>query len=407
MQQSQTVLGPGWAVFLFLMLATLPNTFTSTLLAPGLPHLAEFLGGGALGISRSQMLMTIPGVAMLASPLIGWLADRIGPRRVLLTCLALDTAVGLGCLVVRDFWALLALRFLLGLGIGGLMSVSLSMIGEYYVGEGRTRMLGYRWAAMCVFSILAVQLASYLSNHFSWSTPLLLYTIGIPLFIFALVCVRPDEAARKEREAVQKGGAVDAPLRDVVNWTFALAMLGNVFFAIATYNTYAQLPFLLKEQGLPAGTYAQVMIPVTLSSVVMALLFNRVRRHVHPIAIIALSLLVFAAGTLVFASATSSLALFAAAVLIGVGTVVFEPALSSFLLDRIHPSRRAMTMGAIFGTFHLGPFLIPFIFGGINTRYGFSGSFVVLATVAILLGIGMLIGLRGAILSRPMEPAAA
>ena len=63
--------------------------------------------------------------------------------------------------------------------------------------------------------------------------------------------------------------------------------------------------------------------------------------------------------------------------------------------------------GAIFGTFHLGPFLIPFIFGGINTRYGFSGSFVVLATVAILLGIGMLIGLRGAILSRPMEPAAA
>jgi len=392
-KETERLLGPGWAILLFLLTAVIPNTFTSTLLAPGLPALATQLGDGAVGVTRAQLLMTIPGVAMLLSPVVGAFADRIGPRRIMLACLACDTAAGLGSLLTDDFATLLVLRFMLGIGVGGLMAISLSMIGDYYDGEARTRMLAYRWAAMCVYTIVAVQLAGYLATHFGWSAPLWLYAVGVPLFFFALFCVRPD-GERRARETAARAEAVQ-PLREVFSGTFLLAMAGNVFLAIAVYNAYAQLPFLLKAKGYSSIGYANVMLPMSLTSIFVSLTLVRLRRVLHPVAIIALALVLFAVGTSALALAQNAGHLVVAAMFVGAATVLFEPALSGFLLEKIHPSRRAMAMGGIFGTFHLGPFLIPFIFGGINSRYGFATSFHVLAAAALIGAVLLVIGLRG------------
>ena len=403
MKEERSVLGPGWPIFLFLMVAVIPSTFTSTLLAPGLPVLAIQLGGGADGVWRAQLLMSIPGVAMILSPVAGWVADRIGSRRVLLGALALDTTAGLAGLLTDNFAILLVIRFSLGVGVGGLMAVSLSMIGDYYGGEARSRMLGYRWGALSAYSIGAVQAAGYLTTHYNWSAPLLLYTIGIPIFLFALICVHPD----RERQDDQQ---VDArlpltpppPIRETINWTFGLAMVGNIFLAIAMYNNYAQLPFLLKEKGYSAIAYANVMIPMSVAAIVgAAFLVPRLRRALHPLAILAVGLFAFAAGTFGFAVADNIAHLLLAATLVGAATAMFETALSSFLLDKVHPSRRAMTMGAIFSTYHIGPFLIPFLLGGISSRHGFAAAFDLLAVVAIAGGIALLIGLRGRLVQRP------
>ncbi|CAD7337954.1 MFS transporter [Sphingomonadales bacterium 58] len=394
MKTSSSVLSPGWPIFLFLLLATLPNTFTTTLLSPGLPILAAELGGGSRGIAYAQMLMTIPGIAMVASPLLGWLADRWGKRPVLLAALFTDTAAGLGCMFTTDFTVLIILRFILGLGVGALMTVSLSMIGDYYSGEARTKMLGYRWGAMTFFSMLAVQAGGFLANSHGWSAPMLLYLVGVPLFIFALLRVKPV-ASRKE-EAPEPRLVVQQPLRETINTIFILAMIGNVFLALAQYNLYTQLPFLLREKGfLDPRTYAAVMLPAPLASIGISLCFVRLRRWMHPLAIIALSLAFFSLGTILFVHAGNVMVFLIASAVTGSATILFEPALSSFLLDRIHPSRRAFAMGAIFSTFHVGPFLIPIAFGPVNRIYGFSTSFTLLAA-ATLVGAGLLcIGLRG------------
>ena len=403
MKEDRSVLGPGWPIFLFLLLAVIPSTFTSTLLAPGLPALATQLGDGADGVRRAQLLMSIPGVAMMLAPLAGWLADRIGNRRVLLASLALDTIAGLAGLLTDNFALLLVIRFVLGIGVGGLMAVSLSMIGDYYNGEARGRMLGYRWAALSAYSIGAVQAAGYLSMHFSWSAPLLLYALGVPLFLFALVCVRPNRE-RPDDKQVDAGLPLPPPppLRETITWTFGLAMVGNIFLAICMYNNYAQLPFLLKEKGYSAITYANVMIPMSLAAIVAAaFLFPRLRRTLHPLAILALALVAFAAGTFGFAMAENAAHLLLAAILVGSATAMFETALSSFLLDKVHPSRRAMTMGGIFSTYHIGPFLIPFLLGGISSRHGFAAAFDLLAFVAVAGAIVLFVGLRGRLVQRP------
>ncbi len=405
MSTRNSVLEPGWPVFLFLLFATLPNTFTTTLLSPGLPLLASQLGEGAQGIAHAQMLMTIPGVAMLASPFIGWLADRWGKRPILLAALFTDTAAGLGCMMTTDFTILFLLRFLLGLGVGALMAVSLSMIGDHYGGEARTKMLGYRWAAMTFFAMLAVQAAGFLAKSHGWSAPMWLYLVGIPLFIYALLRVKPVRSATTTLSEPQ---SVQQPLRETFDSVFLLAMLGNVFLAIASYNLYAQLPFLVREKGfLDPRTFSTIMLPATAVSICLSFYFIRLRRWMHPLAIIAMALAVFSLGTFLFAIAKSITALLIASAVAGGAIVVFEPALSSFLLERIHPSRRSLAMGGIFGTFHVGPFLIPIIFGPINREYGFSTSFILLACAGLLGAVILIICLRGRLRQQQIVPVAA
>ncbi len=406
MKTTNSVLAPGRSIFLFLLFATLPNTFTTTLLSPGLPLLAAELGGGPRGIAYAQMLMTVPGIAMIASPLLGWLADRWGKRPILLAALFTDTAAGLGCMVTTDFTVLIILRFILGLGVGALMTVSLSMIGDYYAGEARTKMLGYRWGAMTFFSMLAVQAGGFLANSHGWAAPMWLYLVGVPLFIFALLRVKP--AARHVETAVETQAVAQQPLRETMNMIFILAMLGNLFLALAQYNLYTQLPFLLREKGfLDPRTFAAVMLPAPLASIGISLYFVRLRRWMHPLAIIALSLTFFSFGTMLFVHAESVTGLLIASAVTGSASILFEPALSSFLLDRIHASRRAFAMGAIFSTFHVGPFLIPIVFGPVNRIYGFSTSFMLLAGAALIGAVLLFIGLRGRIRPEPVVAAPA
>ena len=397
MKTTNSVLAPGWPIFLFLLFATLPNTFTTTLLSPGLPLLAVELGDGARGVAYAQMLMTIPGVAMIASPFLGWLADRWGKRPILLAALFTDTAAGLGCMLTTDFTILIMLRFVLGLGVAALMAVSLSMIGDYYSGEARTKMLGYRWAAMTFFAMFAVQAAGFLANGYGWDAPMALYAVGIPLFIYALLCVKPNAASPENSPGELPNGG-QQPLRETLNLVFILAMAGNVFLALAQYNLYTQLPFLVRDKGFTdPRIFSAIMLPATFAAIASSFYFIRLRKRMHPLAIIALCLVVFGMGTMLFVHAQGIIGLLVASAITGAASVMFEPALSSFLLDRIHASRRAFAMGAIFSTFHIGPFLIPVVFGPVNRIYGFSTSFMLLGLTAIFGAMLIFLGLRGKI----------
>jgi MFS family permease len=398
MKDSHLVLKQGWSMLLVLLFAVIPTTFTSTLLAPGLPSLAAQLGTGAEGVQRAQILMTIPGIGMICAPILGWMADRVGTRRVFLASLSIDTLAGLGCLFTDEFVVLLILRFMLGIGVGGVIAVSLSMIGDFYSGEARTKLLGYRQAATSVFVLVATQIAGYLTDSYGWSSPLYAYLVGIPLIIFAMLRVPPDQRKIVSRESLTVEKV--SWLRDPSTVTLALAMVGNIFLAIVTYNVYTQLPFLMTEKGYSASAYANVMMPKLACSFAFSFVFIYLHKFLHPLAIISFSLLLCSISIFGFSISTESYQLLIAAIIGGPSTVMLEPALCSFLLARMPPSRRAMTMGGIMAAFHLGPFLIPFVFGRINSDYGFAASFQLLSAAAGLAGLVLIIGMRARVLQK-------
>ncbi|AXC48844.1 MFS transporter [Paracoccus suum] len=96
------------------------------------------------GISVPQALQTgtlfFLGMFLGATG-FGRLADRIGRRNVLLLTVGLDAIFGLASVFAHDFTALLALRFLTGMAVGGTLPVDYALMAEFLPPKNRGRWL--------------------------------------------------------------------------------------------------------------------------------------------------------------------------------------------------------------------------------------------------------------------------
>lgn len=117
-----------WAiVFVCVLLTALDgyDALSISFAAPGL-SLDWGLSKAALGVVLSMELV---GMA-LGSITLGLLADRLG-RRPILQCSVLTAAVGMiGATIVNTVPQLAAFRFLTGLGIGGILATTVTIVSE-------------------------------------------------------------------------------------------------------------------------------------------------------------------------------------------------------------------------------------------------------------------------------------
>jgi MFS family permease len=92
-------------------------------------------------------------------------------------------------LIAPTFETLAASRFVLGYAAGATLSTCLALVGEYYEGAARERMLGFTSAAASIATVLVLQLGGVMVAHFGWRGPFALYPIALlilPLAWFGL-----------------------------------------------------------------------------------------------------------------------------------------------------------------------------------------------------------------------------
>jgi len=124
------------AVFLPMFLAAVDQT----LLATATPAIVEDLGGlrQASWITIGYML------AMAASvPIYGWLGDNFGRAKILMIALVVFALGSVVSASASTMDHMIAGRILQGLGGGGLMSLSQSLVGELVPIRQRARFQGY------------------------------------------------------------------------------------------------------------------------------------------------------------------------------------------------------------------------------------------------------------------------
>lgn len=153
-----------------------------------------------------------------AGPVVGWLADRWGPRRVIL----LSTIVlGVGTLLssrVTALWQLyLTAGVLMGLGAGGVgMSTGAALAARWFEGR-RGLVMGLVGGAMSAGQLAIVPLAVWLTLSYGWRQSflylgVLLLVIGVPVTLL-LVHDDPRERGLKAYGAghAAAAGAMPAP----------------------------------------------------------------------------------------------------------------------------------------------------------------------------------------------------
>ncbi|MFC2953462.1 MFS transporter [Marinicaulis aureus] len=140
----------------------------------------------ALGIVLSMELI---GMAV-GSVVIGNIADIIGRRPTILTCLVV-MAVGMGLAATANGIEILsAYRFATGLGIGGVLAATNAMVAEYSNAKRKSLSVTTMAAGYPIGAIIGGTIASMLLAHYDWRAVFIfgavMTTIFIPLIWYFL-----------------------------------------------------------------------------------------------------------------------------------------------------------------------------------------------------------------------------
>ena len=132
---------------------------------------------------------------MIGALLFGPLADRVGRKKIIIFS---TLAFGLGALVtafVHDVNALLAIRFLTGLGLGGAMPNAVAMTSEFNPRRRRATMVMIMFCGFSVGAALGGLLAAALIPQFGWRS---VFVVGgvAPLLLAPILALSLPESVR-------------------------------------------------------------------------------------------------------------------------------------------------------------------------------------------------------------------
>jgi len=189
--------------------------------------------------------------------LFGVLADRYGRRPVLIANILSFSLIELGCAFAPTFGALLALRALFGVAMGGEWGVGAALAFETLPREGRGVFSGILQEGYAVGSILASILYAVLFVHIGWRG---LFVVGsLPAVLALYVQVRVPESpvwleGRQSRSGQRPGlkGMLHLPahLREFLP-TFGFLVLLMTAFMSFSHGTQDLYPtFLEVHAGL-------------------------------------------------------------------------------------------------------------------------------------------------------------
>jgi putative MFS transporter len=172
--------------------ATFFDAFNSLSLAFALPIL---IGLWHISPRQSGLLIASSYVGQLAGALLfSWLAEKFGRIPSATAGIAIMAVMTLGCAIARNFTALLACRFVQGIGIGGEMPVAAAYISELSRARGRGRFFLLYEMIFPIGLMAAGQLGAWLVPVFGWQA---IFLIGsVPCLIITFLVARLPESPR-------------------------------------------------------------------------------------------------------------------------------------------------------------------------------------------------------------------
>ena len=230
------------------------------------------------GWSRGDVSMAFTVTALTVavfSPVLGWLLDRHGARKIILPCMALyGVAFGSLSLLTNHLWHLYAVFFLLGIVGNGTTQLGYSRVITAWFDERRGFALALVMAGVGTGAIVFPSLAEWLITSSGWRTAYallggLILLFGIPLTAaFVKDPAQPPtsrELPGKER-APMAGSSVAEGVR---TYAFLGIVVAIVLISLSTNGVIGHLAPLITDRGFSgqqAALAASLLGAATLTS---------------------------------------------------------------------------------------------------------------------------------------------
>ncbi|BAL93151.1 putative MFS transporter [Actinoplanes missouriensis 431] len=361
----------------------------AAIIAPSLPAMTVAYAGTPAADVLVRLTLTVTSLAIaVTAPVAGLLADRIGRRPLLLSSLALYALAGTAGYLITNLGILIASRALLGAAVGGVMTAVSTVIADWFDGPERARFLGLQQASASLGGVVFLPLAGVLADV-SWRSPFLLYAVAALILPAAALFLRESARRTGTASTTPAVSLATAGTSREIPGVYALAAAATVIF----YMAPTQLPFWLTTFHTGTAMTGVVIAGSTLTGIVGALAFPRLRQRLQPATITALSIGLLGAGWAV-AGTAGVLAQLAVGVLIGgIGVGLVVPNLNTRLAEIASPAQRGRVLGGLVMAIFLGQFLSPLLMQPVVDALGIAATFTYSGAV-LLAGAAMTLTVR-------------
>src|SRR6202163_2111274 len=184
MTDAQRTVNP-WLIAVAVMFATFMEVLDTTVVNVSLPHIA---GSLSATIDEATWVLTSYLVAnAIILPMTGWLASRLGRKRLLMLSVVGFTTASFLCGLAPTLSTLIVFRIMQGATGGALQPLSQAVLLEAFPPHDRGKAMGFWGLGIVVAPILGPVLGGWLTENYSWRW---VFYINIPVGIASIVMTK-------------------------------------------------------------------------------------------------------------------------------------------------------------------------------------------------------------------------
>ncbi|KAA8561981.1 3-(3-hydroxy-phenyl)propionate transporter [Pseudomonas extremaustralis] len=210
----------------------------------------------------------------------GWVADRIGRKKILVIAVLLFGLFSLSTAFVESYPNLLLVRFLTGLGLGAALPNLIALCAEAVSERNRGTAISVMYCGVPLGGALAAVVAMFSSEH--WQTTFIIGGLAPLLAVPLMILLLPESSAFRQQRDNTPGArpSTGQALFGEGRARTTLALWLSYFFTLTVmYMLLNWLPSLLLEQGFskPQAGMVQMLFNIggALGSLLGGVLLDR------------------------------------------------------------------------------------------------------------------------------------
>jgi MFS family permease len=364
---------------LTLLLASMMTMMAGAVVSPSLPQIAEVFADVKYSAILTRLVITLPALFIaLSSPFYGKYSDRIGRKNLFLFALVLYALGGSSGYYLDNIYLILLGRVVLGIAVGGIMTLTLALIGDHFEGKERTAFVGLRGAFTGLGGVFFIVVAGWLAD-IQWQLPFLIYLYAVPILILVLLFVNEPEhiLTKRDTEPIELGYN-----RKLVALVYFLAFITVVFF----YMIPVQIPFLLtKMENISNSRIGYAISTSTLVSALFSINYKRIKPHFTFKQLYQIGFICIAIAYSIISQANSYGIVILGLAFAGMGTGVLFPSASLWMMEIAPEKIRGTLLGRVSMAVFLGMFVSPLVIQPFINGFGIEASFLIAACMMLLL----------------------
>lgn len=312
----------------------------------------------------------------LTAPVTGALADRLGKRRMLVTCSLVLAAFAGGYAVATDHRVFLALPLFQGVVWSGMLSASSAYMTDIIPESRRAEGIAY-WGLSTILAIAVAPAIGFWLHGIGW-TAVCVSAGALNLLMAGIALALPasETGSRAWR------GSSRVLSRDVIEWRVLLASFVLFLYSFGYGGITSFVALYAERNGItPKGIYFTVFAAII---VVTRPFSGRLADRIGHTRVLLPSLALVTVGLVLLVPAPSRASLVVSALVFGAGFGTAYPAYAAHVVKHVDPARRGAAFGGILAAFDTGIGTGSMAVGWLVDHAGFPSAWTTAALLSAL-----------------------